>query len=189
MIELTMLEKNWDNIKKRVILPLWNGKFKRMYENAKLDYDDFESLAGYELSKAMETFDPDKSNLFTYATRVISKKAQTELRDCTRRDKRMALHVAESIDRNSFDDSAKTIIDDIPYESDKQETSELSELRVGHFVNSLDNNQLRILILKLLEFDTDDMPSMLNVSNKTVQMILKSLKDTDITRVLYRRKF
>ena len=66
-----MLEGNWEKIKTRVILPLWQGKFKSMYESAKLDYDDFESLAGIELSKAMKTFDSEKSNLYTYATRVI----------------------------------------------------------------------------------------------------------------------
>jgi RNA polymerase sigma factor (sigma-70 family) len=69
-----------------------------MYEMAKLDYDDFESLAGIELSKAMKTFNPEKSNLFTYATKVITQKAKTELRNCTQRDRRKALHTSESID-------------------------------------------------------------------------------------------
>ena len=43
---LTIIEENWSKIKKRVIVPLWNGKFKSMYEKVKMDYDDFESLAG-----------------------------------------------------------------------------------------------------------------------------------------------
>lgn len=184
-----MLEKNWKNIKNRVILPLWNGKFKSMYESAKLDYDDFESLAGYELSKAIKTFDPQKSNLFTFATRVISAKATTELRNCTQRDKRRALYTAESIDDNGSENSGKKGIEDIPYSDGEKETSELSELRVGHFINSLDNNQLRFLILSLLEFDISDMPSMLNISSKTAQGIIRSLKDVDLTRILYRRKF
>lgn len=95
---MCLLGENWNKIQKKVILPLWHGKFKSMYEIAKLDYDDFESLAGIELSKAMKTFDSDKSNLFTYATRVISQKAKTELRNCTQRDRRKALHTSESID-------------------------------------------------------------------------------------------
>ena len=86
-----MLEEHWGKIKERVILPLWRGKFRSMYESAKLDYADFESLAGIELAKAMKTFDPEKSNIYTYATRVISQKAKTELRDCVQRDKRKAL--------------------------------------------------------------------------------------------------
>lgn len=177
------LEENWSKIKERVILPLWNGKFKSMYESAKLDYDDFESLAGVELTKAMASFNPEKSNLFTYATRVISQKAKTELRNCTQRDKRKALYVAESID--CPDSNACNI----PLPDEKQETSELSELRVGNFVNSLNNNQLRILILSILGFDPGDMPNMLNMSNQTMQSIVRSLKDADLTRVLYRRNF
>ena len=177
-----LLEKKWQNIKNRVILPLWHGKFKSMYESAKLDYDDFESLAGLELAKAIKSFNPEKSNIYTYATRVITQKARTELRNCTQRDKRRTLHTADSIDGNGC----------IAYQKpaeEKQEISELSELRVGNFINSLNNNQLRILILTLLEFDTTDMPDMLNMSNQTMQSILNSLKDTDLTRVLYRRKF
>ena len=184
-----MLEENWKAIRERVILPLWNGKFKRMFETAKLDYDDFESLAGLELTKAMDSFDESKSNIFTFSTRVISKKALSELRNCTQRDKRKALHTAESVDCYVGDESKRTMIENIPYDDGKQETSELTELRVGNFVNSLDNNQLRVLILTLLEFDNSDMPQMLNISNKTAQNIIQSLKDTDLTRVLYRRKF
>lgn len=177
-----ILEENWQKIKERVISPLWHGKFKSMYESAKLDYDDFESLAGVELAKAMKTFDPEKSNLYTYSTRVITQKAKTELRNCTKRDKRKTLHTADSIDG---DDSSAY---QMPAK-EKQEVSELSELRVGNFVNSLNNNQLRFLILTLLDFDTTDMPDMLNMSSQTMQCIINSLKDADLTRVLYRRKF
>ena len=95
---MCLLNDNWNKIQKKVILPLWHSKFKPMYEMAKLDYDDFESLAGIELSKAMKTFNPEKSNLFTYATKVITQKAKTELRNCTQRDRRKALHTSESID-------------------------------------------------------------------------------------------
>ena len=83
-----MLEQNWERIKNRVVSPLWHGKFKTMYENAKLDYDDFESLAGVELANAIKTFNPEKSNIYTFATRVVTQKAKTELRNCTQRDKR-----------------------------------------------------------------------------------------------------
>lgn len=177
-----LLEENWQKIKERVISPLWHGKFKTMYESVKLDYDDFESLAGIELSKAMKTFNPEKSNLFTYATRVITQKAKTELRNCTQRDKRKALHTADSIDSDGCLACQKPV-------EEKVEVSELSELRVGNFINSLNNNQLRILILTLLDFDITDMPNMLNMSNQTMQGIVNSLKDADLTRVLYRRKF
>lgn len=187
-----LLEANWQKIKERVILPLWHGKFKSMYESAKLDYDDFESLAGLEVSKAIKKFNPEKSNLFTYATQVISKKALTELRNCTHRDKRRALYVADSLDLSigdhcNYTTRAETLlhIDD----KDKENSSELSELRVSSFINSLNNNQLRVLILSLLDFDTTDMPTMLNISSQTASQIIRSLKDIDLIRVLYRRKF
>ena len=186
---MEMLNENWGRITERVIRPLWNGKFKFMYESAKLDYDDFESLAGYELSKAMKKFNPEKSNIFTFATRVISKKATTELRDCTQRDKRRATHISESIDVPIDDDSSRTIADTIPCESTKSEISELSELRLGNFINSLNNNQLRVLALTLLDLDTQDISQTLNISDKTAQSIVRSLKDADLTRILYRRKF
>ena len=189
---LTLLEENWKDIQHKVILPLWNGKFKGMYESVKLDYDDFESLAGLEMSKAIKCFDPVKSNIFTYATQVISKKALTELRNCTHRDKRRALYVADSLDlsvdnHNSCAARAETI----PYidDKDKEGYSELSELRVSNFINSLNNNQLRVLILTLLDFDTTDMPNMLNISVQTASQIIRSLKEADLTRVLYRRRF
>lgn len=177
-----MLEQNWERIKNRVISPLWHGKFRAMYESAKLDYDDFESLAGVELANAIKTFNPEKSNIYTFATRVITQKAKTELRNCTQRDKRKTLHTADSIESNDCP------IYQTPAE-ERQEISELSEHRVGGFINSLNNNQLRILILNLLGFDLTDMPNMLNMSNQTVCGVLNSLKDSDLTRILYRRKF
>ena len=57
MIEdnMKLLEENWGDIKTKVIIPLWKGKFKSMYENAKMDFNDFESLAAIEITKAMKT--------------------------------------------------------------------------------------------------------------------------------------
>lgn len=186
---MELLQKNWNEIKDRVILPLWNGKYKRMYENVKMDYDDFESLAGLELSKAIGSFNPEKSNIFTYATRVVSAKALTELRNCTQRDKRKSLHLSESLDKPLEDNQSRTIGDSIPYEDNNKEVSELSELRVGNFINSLNNNQLRVLALSLLDFNANDISGTLNISDATAQSILRSLKDVELTRVLYRRKF
>ena len=186
---MNVLEENWEKIKSRVIVPLWNGKFKKMYEGAKMDYDDFESLAGIELSKAIKTFDANKSNIFTFATRVVSQKALTELRNCTQRDKRKTLYISDSIDKPVDADSSDTIGDLIPYEDKQEEVSELSEKRIGGFINSLDNNQLRVLMLMILDFNGADISQTLNISSNTVNTIIRSLKDVDITRVLYRRSF
>ena len=184
LLQKKLLDENWEDIKKRVVLPLWNVKFKSMYENTKMDYDDFESLAAVELTNAMSSYKPEKSNIFTYATNVVSKKAMTELRNCTQRDVRKTLYVSDSVDAME-----KSIVENIPCNNCENEHTELSELRVGGFVNSLNNNQLRVLILTILGFDSTDMPNMLNISSKTATSIIKSLKDTDLTRILYRRKF
>ena len=183
------LQENWKDIRDRVVLPLWNGKFKKIYENAKMDYDDFESLAGLELSKASAYFDPKKSNIFTYATRVITKKAFTELRNCTQRDKRKASHISDSLDKPVDEDASCTMGDLLPYDDGKREISELSELRVGSFINSLNNEQLRVLALTLLDFQPADISQTLNISDRTAMTILRSLKDADLVRTLYRRKF
>lgn len=188
-VYISVLDKHWNDIINRVIVPLWNGKFKGMYEKAKLDYDDFESLAGFEMSKAIKNYNPEKANLFTYATRVISQKALTELRNCTQRDKRKTLHVSESIDVPAEDDSARTIADTIPYNDKKEEISELSELRVGNFINALNNDQLRVLALSLLDFGAQDISQTLNMPDRTAKGIIRSLKDADLARILYRRKF
>ena len=51
-----LLKNNWTKIKRKIILPLWFSKYKPMYESLKLDYDDFESMAGEELTKAISTY-------------------------------------------------------------------------------------------------------------------------------------
>ena len=188
-MSLDLLEKNWEDIRRRVIAPLWKSAYKSMYESLKLDYDDFESMASYELTKAMVTYDESKSNIFTFASNVIKHKAKTELRDFNR-DKRRALCRASSINCLISEGSDEEISSTLKDESISQnEYNELTEVRIGSFINSLSNQQLRLLILKLLEFDTDDIPDMLNISRKTMNDILKGLKSSDLTDILRRRKF
>lgn len=183
-----VLEENWDEIVERVIKPLWKRKFKSMYEAAKLDEDDFYSLASLELTKAFANYKENESNVFTYATNVLKKKALTELRNCTRRDKRRTLYGATSLNKCISEDNDDEIISEIPCEK-RESYNELTEKRVGTFVNALSNQQLRVLILNLLDFDYDDMPDMLNISKKTMREILKGLRCEELRRILYRRKF
>lgn len=92
-----LLSENWTNIENKVIKPMWN-KYKHGYESIKFDYNDFLSLAGIELTKAFKKFDPKKSNIYTYATNVISRKAQMEIRDWRDRNVRKIMASAISID-------------------------------------------------------------------------------------------
>lgn len=183
-----LLEQEWKNIESMVIYPLWNSKYKSMYESLKLDYDDFVSLAGYELSRAMDTYDSSRSNIYTFATNIISRKANTELRDYGSRDKRKALSVATSINACSNDDDDKNDIE-IPYKDAKEELSQLSEKRVGEFLVKLSNQQLRILILKLLDFDLKDVPVILNITRQSVSDSMKGLKSNELRRILNRRSY
>lgn len=187
-MSLKLLEDNWGSIVKKVIEPLWKHKFQTMYESAKLDKDDFISMAGEELTKAFAKYNPNTSSIYTYAQHVISKKAETELRDCTKRDKRKALYVASSLNQPVSEDNDNEMI--LMVEDKKNDTyNELNENRVGSFVNALSNQQLRVLILKLLGFQTSDMPDMLNIPRKTMNDILRGLKSNELTRILYRRNF
>lgn len=183
-----LLDKNWDQILRKVIKPLWEIEFRHMYEKNKMDEDDFISLAGLELTKAFQNYNPEKSNVCTYAKNVLSKKAMTELRDCTKRDKRKVNCMSSSLNQPFSTDSDTEMIFTIA-DTTTEIDDEYSELRVGRFVNALSNQQLRVLILELLDFNVSDMPHMLNISKKTMNDILKGLKNSDLTRVLYRRKF
>ena len=186
----SILEKNWDSIVSKVIDPLWNNEFNYKYESLKLDYDDFVSLCGYELTKAFINFDGKKSNLYTFATNVIKRKAKTELRNWGNRNKRRSLSSASSLNEMAFDGRQEEVLDRLQTEREGYPVdSELTEKRVGNFVNSLSNQQLRVLILSLLGFDASDMPEMLQIPTNTMRDILNGLKSSDLTRILYRRKF
>lgn len=186
-----LLDKNWEDIRRKVVVPLWKSTYRHIYKFLKLDYDDFECMAGYELSKAMATYDASKSSLFTFASNVIKKKAKTELRDFNR-DKRKTLFRSTSLNQIVSESNNEEIVSKLKDKSvahNQYEYNELTEKRVGNFINSLSNQQLRFLILRLLEFDTEDILDMLNISRKTMNDILKGLKSNELSRILYRRKF
>ena len=177
---MNLLEKNWNKIVHKVINPLWKNEFNSMYINSKLDYDDFLSLAGYELSKAISSFDSDKSNFYTFCTNIIKRKAKTELRDYNERDKRKTLNVASSLDIPE----ALNIPDKISCE-----TNELSQYRIKEFVNNISNLQLRILILKLLGFPETEIREIIDTKKERFNDAIKALKSEETLRVLYRRNF
>ena len=173
------LGENWTAIRNKVIIPLWNGKFKGMYESVKLDYDDFESLAGIELTKAIQTFDSDKSNIFTYATGVVTKKAMTELRNCTKRDKRKALHLAESVD--ALD---KTIVESIPYAGSDSPKNVLSE-KMKMYLNKLSKLQKDVLFATAEGYTNEEIISKLKITEKDRAEAYSAIKSYRNVSVLY----
>lgn len=187
-MSLRILEERWGDINKKVIEPLWKYKFQDMYERAKLDEQDFISLAGMELTKAFETYNPDESSIYTYAYNVLYKKGLSELRNCTRREKRKALYLSESLNVPVDESSDIEVIDTIEAKSN-EEHSLLSESRVGAFVNRLTNLQLKILILKLLNFKEEDISDMLATSKFRIRDALRELKCGNNAQTLKRRSF
>ena len=181
---MCLLNENWNKIQKKVILPLWHGKFKPMYEMAKLDYDDFESLAGIELSKAMKTFDSEKSNLFTYATRVITQKAKTELRNCTQRDRRKALHTSESIELliEQNDVSFLAINDD--FEILESSKDALSNKMIA-YLSRLSNLQKRVLYAMADGYSNDEIKIRLNITSNELTDACAALRSYRNVSLLY----
>lgn len=170
------LEENWEKIKDKVILPLWNGRFKSMFESAKLDYDDFESLAGIELTKAIKTFDPEKSNLFTYSTKVVSQKAMTELRNCTRRDKRKVLHIAESVD--ALD---STVAENVPCNIIEDDLSEKMKTYLGR----LSKLQREILFAMSEGYTNEEIVVKFKITPKEVAEACSAIKSYRNVSILF----
>lgn len=185
-MSLELLGANWTAIVNKVVKPLWNNEFKVMYEAVKLDYDDFESLAGYELTRAFKTFTAERSNLFTYATNVIRNKARTELRNYGSRDCRKTLGYASSLNIPIDEDDDVELIDTIP-DNSKEKDKSLSKNRVGGFIGKLSNCQLRILILQLLEFETDEIVEILDISKSKYNDAIKGIKSYEKSRILHQR--
>ena len=172
LIGVVTLEENWTAIRNKVIIPLWNGKFKGMYESVKLDYDDFESLAGIELTK-------DKSNIFTYATGVITKKAMTELRNCTKRDKRKALHIAESVD--ALD---KNIVESIPYAC-SDDTKEVLSDKMKTYLNKLSKLQKDVLFAMAQGYTNEEIVAKFKITEKDRAEACSAIKSYRNVSVLY----
>ena len=178
---MSVLDSNWNTIKRRVILPLWNGKFKTMYASVKMDYDDFESLAGLELSKAIQSFDPEKSNILTFSTRVISKKAMTELRDCTQRDKRKALHLAESVDALDKDVAETIFGDDLEFLSPKNDLSE----KMNRYLDRLSRLQRDILFARSEGFTDEEIIVGFKITAKELADAYSAIKSYRNVSILF----
>ena len=175
---MIVLEENWKDIQKKVILPLWNRKFKKMYESAKLDYDDFESLAGFELSKAIKTFNPQKSNLLTYATNILQRKAKTEL-TFYYRDKRIGNSKSESINKVT-DEESKITIENMLIAEQEYELNYLAQ----RYIDSLTKTQRKIAELIIAGYDVNTIKKMLGLSDDKFKMIIQRMRSEEKTEPL-----
>ena len=178
------LETHWTDIVEKVVKPLWASCFESIYRSNRLDYDDFESMAGYELTKAFSSYDENKSNVLTFATNVIKNKARTEIRNATR-DRRRAFSESGSLNVPINENGSELILTIAAPE--QTENSLLSERRVGAFVKNCSNKQLRILILQLLGFEEEEIVGMLEVEKKQYQSEIEELKNIRNSKYLTQR--
>lgn len=181
-----LLEDNWDNIIKKVINPLWKRTFKEKFRQHRMDEDDFVSLAHEELPKGFLHYNPEKSNIYTFAHNILSRKANSAIRDSSR-DVRKAFSTSYSLDVPLSDDDNTEMVDLI---EDKmpEEHSLLTMGRVGSFINELSNLQLKILILLLLDFNKEDLEEMIKTPKYRIHDAFKELMSEDLKGILTRRK-
>lgn len=183
---MILLQENWDKIRGKVILPLWNGKFKNMYEKAKLDYDDFESLAGLELTKAMGTFNPQKSNLFTYTTTVLQRKAKTEL-TFYHRERRARDIEAESISKLTDEDAQITLEDLLVDKEQGFEDAENSQIYKEVLRHLKNTKEKEIIHLSIQGYDDDNIAEKVGVTTERIRNLRKRLADTPAMRKTLRK--
>lgn len=182
-MSLQLLEDNWNNIREKVIIPLWKGKFKSVYVESKLDYDDFESLAGEELSKGFLTYDESKSNIYTFATNIITRKAKTELRNANRQ-KRRAEFGEISLYELLYEDSGVTIEDIIEQQEDKESDD---EIRLGAAIQAvkkvLNAKEYKVFKMLLTGFDPQTISATLNLDAKIIANTRKKLIESSCIRI------
>lgn len=180
-----ILEDNWCSIQQKIIVPLWKAIYKSKYELTKLDYDDFESMAGYELTKAMANFDESKSNIFTFAANVIKRKANTELRDCSDRDKRAALYCSESLDVPISEDQPTTKLDVVAAPQVEDNTD---PYKIKRYLMQLSSAEKDVIIFKLIGFDDEDIVNTMGISKKKYSDAIKSMRIYEKASILRSRR-
>lgn len=181
---MKLLSDNWENINKKVIEPLWRHKFESKYLAVKLDKDDFLSLVGEELTKAFETYDGSISNVYTYATNVLTRKAKTEIRNM-KRQKRLGELYAESIYQKIDNESDRTIEDLIENESEEGKSEIETELVLKEIFLLLKPKERKILKLSLDGLSNKDIADKLNMNLKMVNDIKRKNRErSDINRIL-----
>lgn len=188
-MSLVILEENWNEITTRVLEPLWNRKFKFMYVSSKLDKDDFVSLAHEELVKAFINYDASQSNILTYATNIMQRKAKTELTRCHRK-KRICDIEAESISKIT-DEEAQTTIEDLLVDKERgfedAESSQIYKEVIRHLKNKKEKD---IISLSIQGYDDENIAEKLRVTTERIRNLRKRLaNEPEMRRVLRKQGY
>lgn len=164
-----LLEQEWTNIQKKVVEPLWK-KYQYMYESLKLDYDDFESLVGFEITKAIDNFDDTKSKLSTFVANVVERKAKSELRNYGSSQKRSGFYKAISIESTIGEEGETTLVDILEVKEDK-DISVLTQ----RYLDSLTKMQRKVADLFMQGCNEQDVKAMLGLSNDRYKLIVMNM--------------
>lgn len=187
METMLLLAEKWNDIEKIVIVPLWKKKYEKLYESVKLDFNDFESLAGYELTKAFQNYKEDISNIFTFSTMVLKRKALAEYRD-RNRDKRKADSYAESLSQKLSEDSETTFdsfLEDLT--SDENEEIELQEAIRTICKSITKTRERKILELASKGYEDNKIAEILHIDVGTVKKTKKRIAERSEIRRLVRK--
>lgn len=180
-MSLTILEQNWKEINTKVLEPLWNKKFGYMYTSSKLDKDDFVSLAHEELTKAFKDYDTSQSNVFTYATNIMLRKAKTELTHYHRK-KRVGDIEAESISKLT-DEEAQTSLENLLVDTKNEFEEFESDIMLNEILQSLKNDKERkIISLSVQGVDDKSIAQKVGITTKEISQLRERLKNTPAVR-------
>ena len=187
METMLLLAEKWNDIEKIVIVPLWKKKYEKLYESVKLDFNDFESLAGYELTKAFQNYKEDISNIFTFSTMVLKRKALAEYRD-RNRDKRKADSYAESLSQKLSENTETTLdafLEDLT--SDENEEIELQEAITAICKSITKTRERKIIELVSKGYEDNKIAEILHINVGTVKNAKKRIAERSEIRRLVRK--
>lgn len=168
-----LLGKKWNAICHKVAIPLWNKKYKAMFAPYKLDYDDYIERIGIEMTVAIKNYNPALSNIFTFATNVINKKALSVIRDEGRALRKVALATSVSIYTPIDADEDMTLGDTLVAE----EQEELSIL-AQRYLDSLTPKQRQVAELMMSGCNEKEIKETLNISADRYKLIIMAMCDS-----------
>lgn len=178
---LKILGEKWTDITNKVLKPLWYSEFQKLYLSAKMDEDDFFSMAGVELTKAFEKYDETVSDVSTYAATVVRNKARTEIRDWTRRDNRKAGTFAESLNQK-INDNTEEWINTIQDDFTEHDIGCIENI-IDYF-HLLDKEQIEFLMCLMLGFSEAEICKKLGIDKEKIIAIKTTIGETDKTNKL-----
>ena len=187
METMLLLSEKWNDIEKVVIVPLWKRKYQKLYEKVKLDFDDFESLAGLELTKAFQNYDERASNIFTYSTMVLSRKALAEYQS-RNRQKRFADSYAESLSQKISENSETTLEDIV----EDLTTGESEDIEIEEAISAIckvvtKTRERKIIELASKGYDDEKIAEILHIDVKVVRRTKKRIAERSEIRRLVRK--